>query len=142
MNRSGRRRRRRISNVMSEINVTPFVDVMLVLLIIFMVTAPLARHGLEIKLPTATTKAINKQEKWVIAVYKNRRIYFNKKRVKLGELEKKLRELVKKDPKVELFFKADKALPYGFAVKVMAVARRAGVTNLGMITEPISIGKK
>jgi len=141
MNRQGRRQRRSY-NAMSEINVTPFVDVMLVLLIIFMVTAPLARHGLEIQLPTAATKAINKEEKWVIAVYKNRKIYFNKKRVKLGELEKKLKELVRKDPAVELFFKADRALPYGFAVKVMAAARRAGVTNLGMITEPLSIRKK
>ncbi|GMT42925.1 MAG: protein TolR [bacterium] len=136
------RRFRRSYTVMSDINVTPFVDVMLVLLIIFMVTAPLARHGLEIKLPTAATKPIKKQEKWVITVYKNRKIYFNQKPVELKKLEEKLKEMVKADPAVEMFFKADKSLPYGYAVRVMAAVRRAGVKNLGMITEPVTLRKK
>jgi biopolymer transport protein TolR len=132
-----RRKLRRQHGAMSEINVTPFVDVMLVLLIIFMVTAPLARHGLEIKLPTVDTGAIKKEEKWVIAVYKNRSIFFNKKRIKLDDLQKRLEQVVRADPSADVFLKADEVLPYGYVVRVMAAARRAGVRNLGMITEPL-----
>lgn len=132
-----RRRFRRAHTAMSEINVTPFVDVMLVLLIIFMVTAPLARHGLEIKLPTVNTGAIQKEEKWVITVYKNRNIFFNDKRIKLDDLQKRLEQVVGKDPNADVFLKADEVLPYGYVARVMAAVRRAGVRNLGMITEPL-----
>lgn len=132
-----RRKYRRVQRAMSEINVTPFVDVMLVLLIIFMVTAPLARHGLDIKLPTVETGAINKEEKWVIAVYKNRNIFFNGKRIKLDNLQGRLEKIIKTDASAQIFLKADEILPYGYVARVMASARRAGVRNLGMITEPL-----
>ncbi len=132
-----RRRFRRGHTALSEINVTPFVDVMLVLLIIFMVTAPLARHGLDIKLPTVDTGAIKKEEKWVITVYKNRKIFFNNKRIKLDDLQNRLEKVVRTDPAAAVFLKADELLPYGYVARVMAAARRAGVRNLGMITEPL-----
>jgi len=125
--------------VMSEINVTPFVDVMLVLLIIFMVTAPLAMHGMEIKLPKVESKSISKEEKYSIAVYRNRQIYFNEKLITLVELDKQLKDLVALNPSIDIFLKADEALPYGYVVKVMATVRRAGVVNLGMLTEPLTV---
>jgi len=130
---------KRQTPLMSDINVTPFVDVMLVLLIIFMVTAPLAMHGMEIKLPSVDAKSIIKEEKYSVAIYRNRQIYFNDKRMKLKILEKKLSGLVKKNPSIDVFLKADEGLPYGYVVKVMASIRRAGVVNLGMLTEPITV---
>ncbi len=133
------KRFRRDQHVMSDINVTPFVDVMLVLLIIFMVVAPLAKYGMEIKLPSAQAGSIAKEEKWAITLYRNREIHFNDKKIKLDDLEKKLRELAVANRNVEVFLKADEALPYGFVVEVMATARRSGVLNLGMITEPLTV---
>lgn len=117
------------------------VDVMLVLLIIFMVTAPLARYGMEITLPSVQARAIAKEEKWSISVYRSREIYFNEQRVNLEELEIKLRRLAKANPAVEVFLKADEVLSYGYVVNVLATARRAGVVNIGMITEPLTVVK-
>ncbi|MDH5541631.1 MAG: biopolymer transporter ExbD [Nitrospinota bacterium] len=133
------RRFKRSHPVMSDINVTPFVDVMLVLLIIFMVTAPLAMHGMEIKLPKVDSNSIIKEEKYSIAVYRNRQIYFNDKLISLVDLGKELKDIVGLNPSVDVFLKADEALPYGYVVKVMATVRRAGVVNLGMITEPLTV---
>ena len=128
-------------HVMSDINVTPFVDVMLVLLIIFMVVAPLAKYGMEIKLPSVQAGSIAKEEKWGITLYRNREIHFNEKKIGLDDLEKRLRRLAAVNSNVEVFLKADEALPYGFVVEVMATARRSGVLNLGMITEPLTVVK-
>jgi len=131
----------RSHNVMSDINVTPLVDVMLVLLIMFMVTAPLARHGMEIKLPSVSTKSIAKKETWSITIYKNQELHFNGKRISLDKLEARLQGLAKENPDVEVFLKADEGLSYGFVVSVMGATRRAGVLNLGMVTEPLTVIK-
>jgi biopolymer transport protein TolR len=120
--------------VLSEINVTPFVDVMLVLLVIFMVTAPLMQQGIDVNLPQAKGKDLPPQERISLVVKKDRTIYINDTRYTLPELRKKLDALSKLNP--DIFLKADKDVPYGFVVEVMGEVKDAGIEKLGMITEP------
>jgi biopolymer transport protein TolR len=120
--------------VLSEINVTPFVDVMLVLLVIFMVTAPLMQQGIDVNLPQAKGKDLPPQERISLVVKKDRTIYINDTRYTLPELRKKLDALSKSNP--DIFLKADKDVPYGFVVEVMGEVKDAGIEKLGMITEP------
>jgi biopolymer transport protein TolR len=126
---------------LNEINVTPLVDVMLVLLIIFMVTAPLIQQGVEVSLPEARAKAVDAEEqKLVLSIKADRTLYLGTSedaaRVPLERLEEKLRANARAQKDKELYLHADKALPYGFVVDVMATVQRAGVVNVGMITNP------
>jgi len=120
--------------VLSEINVTPFVDVMLVLLVIFMVTAPLLQQGIDVNLPKAKGKEMPPEERITLIVKKGGIIYMNDNPVSLTEMGKKLRALSSSNPNV--FLKADKDVPYGFVVEVMGEIKEAGIEKLGMITEP------
>jgi len=121
-------------NVMSEINVTPLVDVMLVLLIIFMVTAPLLQQGVDVNLPKAKGKNLPPEERLSIVIKKGGEIYLNNSQVSMIELSKKLSAISKLNPNVLL--KADKDVPYGLVVEVMGEVKEAGIEKLGMITEP------
>jgi len=120
--------------VLSEINVTPFVDVMLVLLVIFMVTAPLLQQGIDVNLPQAKGKEMHSEERITLIVKKGSTIYMNDKPVSMTEMGKKLRAISPSNPNV--FLKADKDVPYGFIVEVMGEIKEAGIEKLGMITEP------
>ncbi len=127
---------------LTEINVTPLVDVMLVLLIIFMVTAPLIQQGVEVKLPEARAKAIEAEEqKLVLSLRSDRSVWLgagdDATRIPLPQLEDKLKANSRAMKDKELYLMADRALPYGFVVEVMATVQRAGITNLGMITNPV-----
>jgi len=124
----------RDKQVLSEINVTPFVDVMLVLLVIFMVTAPLLQQGIDVNLPKAKGKEMPSEERITLIVKKGGIIYMNDNPVSLTEMGKKLRALSSSNPNV--FLKADKDVPYGFVVEVMGEIKEAGIEKLGMITEP------
>jgi biopolymer transport protein TolR len=126
---------------LNEINVTPLVDVMLVLLIIFMVTAPLIQQGVEVNLPETRAKAVEAQEqKLVLSIKADRSLWLgtteDAARVPLRDLEDRLRANARAMKEKELFLMADKNLPYGFVVDVMATVQRAGIVNVGMITDP------
>jgi biopolymer transport protein TolR len=117
---------------LSEINITPFVDVMLVLLIIFMVTAPLLQQGIDVNLPQAKGKEIAPAERIVITVKKDGKIYMEKATITLETLKSSLSKTGNK----EVFLKADKDVPYGIVVAVMGELREIGIEKLGMVTEP------
>ena len=124
--------------LMSDINVTPFVDVMLVLLIIFMVTAPMMMQGVEVNLPQTTTKNIKTQEDpLILTINKKREIKIEDHRINIEELEVKLKSIFKYRRDKEVLLRADRELPYGFVIKVVAGIKRAGIDKLGMITEPL-----
>jgi biopolymer transport protein TolR len=120
----------------AEINVTPFVDVALVLLIIFMVTAPLMLQGMDVNLPETTTQPIRMPTApLVLTVTKEGQYSLARKVVPREELQKKLEAVFDARGSKELFLRADEAAPYGVVVKAMAAARRAGATRLGIVTE-------
>ncbi|MBI5656595.1 MAG: protein TolR [Geobacter sp.] len=122
---------------MSQINVTPLVDVMLVLLVIFMVTAPMMQQGVQVNLPKAETKALKSpEEAVVVSIEKNGRFFIDKAEISPDELKAKLSALLVNRAKKEVFLKADRDVPYGEVVKVMAEIKGAGVERLGMVTEP------
>jgi biopolymer transport protein TolR len=122
---------------MTDINVTPLVDVMLVLLIIFMVTAPLIQSGVKINLPRASAQQMeHSEEKLVLKITRDRRVYLGDTEIPAADIEKKLATNARVQKDKELYLQADRSLNYGLVVEIMAMARRAGVDSLGMITEP------
>ncbi len=122
---------------MAEINVTPLVDVVLVLLIIFMVTAPMLQMGIDVNLPQVKSKSVDvTEEKLVLTIRSNQEIVLNRTRVPLPELSDKIEAIFANRIDRDLYLRADKTVPYGFVVQVMAAVRKGGVDKLGMITEP------
>lgn len=131
--------------VMAEINVTPFVDVMLVLLVIFMVTTPILYQGVDVKLPKTQSKSmpsIDREKKVVVTLNNDGQIFIEKKEYTLDELRVEIRVLMSEQgkdiEKENVFLRADTTVPYGTVVEVMSEIRNAGVTNLGLITEPVT----
>jgi len=124
---------------LSEINVTPLVDVMLVLLIIFMVTAPLIQQGVKVDLPEAKAQPIEEKDSdlLVLSIKADRSIFIGDAPVELEELEEKLKNNPKAQKQKELHLHADRALDYGFVVDVMARVQLAGIPAIGMITDPV-----
>jgi len=130
----------RDSRFLSEINVTPFVDVMLVLLIIFMVAAPLVQHGVDVELPKANSKNVTAEEELLtITLTKDKKIFLNKMEIELVQLKEKLLRIFKQRTDNQLLFKADKDLPYEFVIQVMAEIKNAGIEKLGIITTPLEV---
>ncbi|MBT4375630.1 MAG: ExbD/TolR family protein [Nitrospina sp.] len=123
--------------MMAEINVTPFVDVMLVLLVIFMITAPLMQHSLEVQLPQESTEPVQVKEIPSVTLKGNKKVFWNEdEMVNLLILARKVEEYLSNNPNGGVYLKADKTLNYGFVMQVIATVRRAGVANIGMVTEP------
>jgi len=124
-------------NVMSQINVTPLVDVMLVLLVIFMITAPMMQQGMQVNLPKTDAKAMNiKDQPVIVTIDRNGRTFLDTGEIPRGQLKDKLVALFASKSKKEVFLKADRDVPYGEVIRAMAEIKGAGVERLGMLTEP------
>jgi biopolymer transport protein TolR len=122
----------------ADINVTPLVDVMLVLLIIFMVTAPMLNTGVDLDLPQAQAAAIPDEEgKLILSLDKKGALFLAQTPIKWDELEVKLTSNAKVQADKELYIEADKNLPYGVVIQVMATARKAGVAKILLMTDPL-----
>jgi len=131
--------------VLSEINVTPFVDVMLVLLVIFMVTAPILYQGVDVNLPKVESRpmpAVEREKKIVLTLNNKGEIFIEDEQLELSNLKTEIRKrIIKKGRRIEnedIFLRADTDVPYGSVMKVMAELQKAGVTKIGLVTEPLS----
>lgn len=130
---------RREGTTIAQINVTPLVDVMLVLLVIFMVTAPIIQQGVQVNLPQATTNAIPGTEApLIVTVAKNGKIYLNDNALSLAELGQKLRAIKKLQADKQVYLRADQDVRYGAVMKTIAEIKQAGIEKLGMVTRPPS----
>lgn len=125
------------SGVLSEINVTPFVDVMLVLLIVFMMSAPLMQQGIQVDLPKTKSPALSEQEKPIVLVVgKGGSLKIAGNTIPSAQLTEKLKAIYEKREKKEIFIQADKGIPYGTVATVMSQAQAAGIGRIGLVTEP------
>ncbi len=132
MGPSGHNRR-----LMSEINIIPLVDVVLVLLVIFMITAPLLYRGIDVKLPQAATNTAQAEERKVLTIQKNRSVYLDEEKVAFNRLKERLNVLKAASPNLSIYLRADREVPYGTVVQVMDWVKQAGVDRLGIVTEPL-----
>jgi biopolymer transport protein TolR len=132
-------KRGHIGTSLSEINVTPFIDVMLVLLVIFMVTAPLMQSGIGVNLPQAETQSAPAEEGLTITVSKDRFIHIEGAVININLLERKLQDYFAGKEKKIVFIQADEGLNYGFFIDTLDVIKKAGVEAVGLVTEPIDL---
>jgi biopolymer transport protein TolR len=127
----------RDSSTISQINVTPLVDVMLVLLVIFMVTAPIIQQGVQVNLPQARSSAIQgSEEHLVVTIAKNGKVYLNDNAMSISDLGKKLRAIKKLQADKQVYLRADQDVRYGVVMKTIAEIKEAGIERLGMVTRP------
>ena len=122
---------------MSEINVVPLVDVVLVLLVIFMITAPLLYRGIDIDLPRSSTNTITPTERVVLTVTKQQTVFVNQKEIPLNGLKKALEDLKARSPEMTVYLRGDENVAYGLVIQVMDVVKGVGIDKLGMVTEPV-----
>jgi biopolymer transport protein TolR len=139
---SGSSRRRQVGTHLSEINVTPFIDVMLVLLVIFMVTAPMMQSGIGINLPQAETDTKPAEEGLTLTVTKDQYVRVGDSIININLLERRLTEYFTNKPKKVVYLQIDKDVPWGVGVRVMDITKKAGVEIVGVITEPIDVKDK
>ncbi len=126
------------TGTLSEINVTPLVDVMLVLLVVFMITAPMLQTGVEVDLPDAKAQSIpDDTGLLIITMTKDKRVFIGKLEVPILDVETTLKNNAKLQADHEAYIHADEALPYGDVLKVMAAMKLGGANKLGMITDPM-----
>ncbi|MCL2723597.1 MAG: ExbD/TolR family protein [Polyangiaceae bacterium] len=139
MGTSGGARSRRRTGGMNDINVTPLIDVMLVLLVIFMVTAPLLTTGVQVDLPKVRSSPMQADDsKMLVIITVDEHVYLGKDEI-TGAVEEKLKTNARLQEERELFVQADENVKYGAVLRVMAAARSAGVEKLGMITDPLVV---
>jgi len=125
------------SGPLSEINIIPLVDVMLVLLIIFMITAPMMQHGMNIDIPKVTTKPLpTKDEPQILNITKDQRLILNEKKLAEKDLKAAIQLLFANKSTKEIYLRADKEVPYGFVVSCMGLIREAGVEKINIVTKP------
>lgn len=129
-------RRRQLGTSLSEINVTPFVDVMLVLLVIFMVTAPMMQSGIGINLPQAETESAPAEEGLTLTITEDKYIHMEDSVINQFLLEQKLREYFFGKEKKIVFIRGDENLPYGFVMRILDITKKAGIEQVGLVTRP------
>jgi biopolymer transport protein TolR len=128
---------------MSDINVTPLVDVMLVLLIIFMVTAPMMMQGVNVALPQTTSKPLTaEKDHLTVTIDRGQQVFINDYKVALEALQAKMEKILEGRPDQKVYLRADSSVPYGVVVRVISQIKNAGVEKLGMVTEPVKKKKK
>ncbi|MDH5639013.1 MAG: ExbD/TolR family protein [Nitrospinota bacterium] len=132
----GKRFRRKASTLLTEINVTPFVDVMLVLLIIFMVTAPMMQSGVSVELPKEDAGAMEITEENVVTIDKEGKIYFNDKQVRREDLGGRLKSIASTSPGAHVYLRADRHVAYGAVMDLLALIKNSGIVKIGMVTDP------
>jgi len=135
-------RKRQVGTHLSEINVTPFIDVMLVLLVIFMVTAPMMQSGIGVNLPQAETDTKPAEEGLTLTVTKDQYVHIGDSTININLLERRLTEFFYNKPKKVVYLQIDKDVPWGVGVRVMDITKKAGVEIVGVITEPIDVKDK
>jgi len=123
---------------LSEINIIPLVDVMLVLLIIFMITAPMMQHGMNIEIPRVTTKPLpTKDEPQILSITSDKQLILNEKKLDLKDLKAAIQLLFTNKTNKEIYLRADKNVPYGFVVTCMGMIREAGIEKINIVTKPV-----
>ena len=133
---------RRTQSSISDINVTPLVDVVLVLLIIFMVTAPVLQSGIEVNVPkTRTVKEIT-EERMVISINKQQRVFLGSDAININEIKSKLRQKIRDPQHQSVFIRADEDVPFGAFATVMDAVKGAGITNVSIVTQPLDQNAK
>jgi len=126
-----------VPTALAEINVTPLVDVMLVLLIIFMISAPMMQQGIQVDLPKANPGALTEiPDQIVLLVNKTRQLSINGNTIETGTLRTRLEAMSSVKPDIQIFIQADQTVPYGFIAQVMAEAKKAKINRVGLVTEP------
>ena len=131
----------RLGPALAEINVTPFVDVVLVLLIIFLITAPMMLGGIDVRVPKTETRNIQPEERLVLSITRDRGVFLDNQPISLDRLSRVLTSMVRRNPKSSVFLKADEAVAYGTVMKVLDTVKKAGVDRVGMVTEPVPPGR-
>src|SRR4051794_38220107 len=127
---------------MSDINVTPFVDVVLVLLIIFMITAPILQSGIEVAVPkTRSVKEIT-EERLVISIDKQQRVFLGNDPININEIGTRLKEKLKDPERMQIYLRSDENVPFGAFATVMDAVKQSGVTNVSIVTEPLESKRK
>jgi biopolymer transport protein TolR len=127
----------RTQSSLSEINVTPFVDVVLVLLIIFMLTAPILQSGVEVQVPkTRTVKEIT-EERLVLSIDRQQRVYLGNDPININQIPAKLKSKVRDPERQSIYLRADKDVPFGAFAALMDSVKHAGITNVSIVTEPL-----
>ena len=135
-------RKRQVGTHLSEINVTPFIDVMLVLLVIFMVTAPMMQSGIGVNLPQAETDSKPAEEGLTLTVTKDQYVHIGESTININLLERRLTEYFYNKPKKVVYLQVDKDVPWGVGVRIMDITKKAGIELVGVITEPIDVKDK
>jgi biopolymer transport protein TolR len=134
---------RQRGSLVSQINVTPLVDVMLVLLIIFMVTAPIIQQGVQVNLPKVKAQALKGEEQqFVVSITRGNELYLNDAKLTADELTSKLQAIAIERPDRQVFIRADEEVPYGQVIRTMAAIKAAGIENVGMVTQMPAAGEE
>jgi biopolymer transport protein TolR len=129
----------RTQTSLSEINVTPLVDVVLVLLIIFMITAPVLQSGIDVDVPkTRTVKEIT-EERLVITIDRQQRVYLGNDPINLHEIGPRLKKLLRDPERMQIYLRSDENVPFGAFATVMDAVKQAGVSNVSIVTQPVEI---